>query len=127
MFGSKWALIASHLDGRTENSVKNFFYSDQRKTLRRDKKKIRKELERLNVFEPNHSLKSKRELNIPTFLMENSNFNNQVIESLESSFDAPSISFSFNFNPYLYDQNCFLIDFKNNENLDFQVYAFSEV
>ena len=34
-FGNKWADISKHLEGRTDNSVKNHFYSTLRKSLRR--------------------------------------------------------------------------------------------
>jgi len=33
--GNKWAVIASHLKGRTDNNVKNYFYSTLRKSLRK--------------------------------------------------------------------------------------------
>jgi hypothetical protein len=37
--GNRWSLIASHLVNRTDNSVKNFFYSRLRREDRKNKKK----------------------------------------------------------------------------------------
>ena len=34
-YGNKWADISKYLEGRTDNSVKNHFYSTLRKSLRR--------------------------------------------------------------------------------------------
>ena len=34
-FGNKWKLIAEKLPGRTDNSIKNHFYSTIRRSLRR--------------------------------------------------------------------------------------------
>ena len=33
--GNKWAEIASNMKGRTDNNVKNYFYSTLRKSLRK--------------------------------------------------------------------------------------------
>lgn len=51
--GNKWALISTHLPGRypsthprTDNCVKNHFYSKLRKSLRKINKKIHKHLKR---------------------------------------------------------------------------------
>lgn len=33
--GNKWTLIAQKLEGRTDNAIKNHFYSTIRKSLRR--------------------------------------------------------------------------------------------
>ena len=38
-FGNRWSLIAKHLTNRTDNSVKNFFYSKLRKEDRKKKRK----------------------------------------------------------------------------------------
>ena len=38
-FGNKWSKIAKFIPGRTENSVKNCFYSAVRKFIRKDNKK----------------------------------------------------------------------------------------
>ncbi|OMJ95312.1 hypothetical protein SteCoe_1371 [Stentor coeruleus] len=35
IYGTKWAKISRHLKGRTENQVKNFFYSTIRRNIRR--------------------------------------------------------------------------------------------
>lgn len=40
--GNKWALISSKLPGRSDNCVKNHFYSKLRKSLRSINKKIHK-------------------------------------------------------------------------------------
>jgi hypothetical protein len=37
--GNKWSEIAKHLPGRSENSIKNFFYSRIRKLIRQYNKK----------------------------------------------------------------------------------------
>jgi hypothetical protein len=37
-YGSSWSKIAKHLEGRTENSVKNRFYSTVRKFLSDEEK-----------------------------------------------------------------------------------------
>ena len=128
--GPKWAVIANHLDGRTENSVKNFFYSDQRKTLRYQKKKIQREFESQNGTEISNSFENTRkntqDLNHPYFLIQNFNFQNQVIENIGSSFFIPSISFTFNFYTCLYDQNCLGHDTNNNINADFGCCRFPE-
>ena len=35
MYGNKWKSIAQHLKGRTDNDIKNKFYSSMRKKLRK--------------------------------------------------------------------------------------------
>ncbi len=33
--GNKWAKIANHIPGRSDNNIKNYFYSTLRKAIRR--------------------------------------------------------------------------------------------
>lgn len=36
IYGNRWSKIAQHLEGRTDNAVKNFFYSNLRKKMRKN-------------------------------------------------------------------------------------------
>ena len=40
IYGNKWSLIAEGFPGRTDNSVKNYFYSTIRRCLRRMNKTL---------------------------------------------------------------------------------------
>ena len=52
LFGSKWSTLATFLPGRSENSIKNHFYSTARKNIRRYNIDLPKELQiRLGVNE----------------------------------------------------------------------------
>lgn len=49
VYGSQWAKISKHLNGRTENQIKNFFYSTIRRNIRKfNKFKLENEKIRLN-------------------------------------------------------------------------------
>lgn len=54
-FGNKWAKIAANLPGRTDNGVKNFFYSSARRVLTKinvylAKQRYRKEFKTIRQF-----------------------------------------------------------------------------
>ena len=42
-YGNKWSIISKYLTGRTDNSIKNYFYSKLRKYIRKILKQIQKE------------------------------------------------------------------------------------
>ena len=42
-YGNKWSIISKYLPGRTDNSIKNYFYSKLRKYIRKILKQIQKE------------------------------------------------------------------------------------
>ena len=57
--GNKWAQISAFLPGRTDNAVKNFFYSSVRRVLTKlntylTKQKSRKEFKIIRIFEADY-------------------------------------------------------------------------
>jgi hypothetical protein len=66
------------MKGRTENSVKNYFYSDQRKELRRKKKEF--ELKPKENHEKNEKIQKKNEISQEE--------NEKVDENIEKLFDG---------------------------------------
>ena len=57
--GNKWAQISAFLPGRTDNAVKNFFYSSVRRVLTKlnsylSKQKARKEFKIIRIFEADY-------------------------------------------------------------------------
>ena len=53
--GNKWAQIAKKLPGRTDNNVKNFFYSSLRRAIRKVNQFIAQYKKKSNIkpFKPN--------------------------------------------------------------------------
>ena len=49
IFGNKWSKISSYLDNRTDNSIKNHFYSSIRRCLRRIEKFLGKKNSTLEI------------------------------------------------------------------------------
>ena len=124
--GGKWAKIALLLPGRTENSIKNRFYSTLRKKAAEDFKNSKT---RIKIIHNNESEKSKN--NSDLFLdydsvnkinkKNNSNLNlKELLKYLESATFGVMIKFkkekSFTLDQVKEYENEILINFKNKEN-----------
>jgi hypothetical protein len=79
IYGNRWSKIAQHLEGRTDNAVKNFFYSNLRKKMRKfarnkaanRRKKYREKVKAENeASKQNEKIKSSDEGN-PIISLEN--------------------------------------------------------
>lgn len=65
IYGNRWSKIAQHLEGRTDNAVKNFFYSNLRKKMRkfaRNKAANRRRKYREKVKAENEASKQKEKI-----------------------------------------------------------------
>lgn len=79
VYGNHWSQIAKHLPGRSDNAVKNFFYSNWRKSLRHGQKKLKK-----TKLSKNRQLDKSEDQSIKVDVLEESNADLEASEILLS-------------------------------------------
>ena len=96
VYGNHWSKISAELPGRTDNAVKNFYYSRIRKNFRKLKKSLglkKKSAQEEKIFKIIESKPIK--IDVPKVINQNSksyfNINSSLIENIEDEDEAPAI------------------------------------